>query len=105
MSDRDSPEARDRAEGALDDISLPVVIPEMIALSIHVPKILAMRNEKTDPSFSRVFSRGIAVVSLIAITRFGRVPGLPGPRLELGRAPSYLFQRDSLAHGFGLASY
>ena len=74
ISDHDSREVRNPAEGSLNDISSPVVIPEAIVLSIHVPMILAMGNQQTDPSFLQPFSSGIAVVSLVCDYSFGSCP-------------------------------
>jgi hypothetical protein len=65
ISDDDSPVVRNPTERALDDISSPVVIPKAIVLSIHVPMVLAMRNQETDPSFLEPFSSGITVIRFV----------------------------------------
>jgi len=74
ISDHDSPVVRNPAEGALDDISSPVVIPKAIVLSIHVPVVLSMRSQKTDPSFLEPFSGRIAVVRLVPDQSLGSGP-------------------------------
>ena len=65
ISDHDSPEVRNPTEGALDDISSPVVIPEPIVLSMHISMVLPVRNQQADPSFLQPLSGRIAVVRLI----------------------------------------
>lgn len=74
ISDQDSPEVHNPAEGALDDISSPVVIPEAIVLSVHVPMVLAVRDQKTDPSFLEPLSSRIAVVGLVPDQSLGSYP-------------------------------
>jgi hypothetical protein len=74
ISDHDSPVVGNPPEGALDDISSPVVIPEAIVLSIHIPMVLAMRNQQTDPSFFEPFSGRIAVVRLVCDHSLGSCP-------------------------------
>jgi hypothetical protein len=74
ISDHDSPKVRNPSEGALDDISSPVVIPEAIVLSVHVPMVLAMRSQQTDPSFLQPFSSGVAVIGLIPDQSPGSCP-------------------------------
>jgi len=53
------------------------VIPEAVVLSIHIPMGLAMRSQKTGPSFLEPFSSGIAVVGLVSDQSLGSCPWSP----------------------------
>ena len=66
VSDNKPSKVSDPAESALDYISSPVSIPESVILSIYIPVVLPMRNQKVDTSFSQSFSSRIAVVSLVS---------------------------------------
>lgn len=66
VSDHDSSIAGNPRERALDDISLPVLIPESVVLSVDIPMIPAMRNQEGDSPFFQTFSSRIAVVCLVS---------------------------------------
>ncbi len=66
ISDNDPSIVGDPAEGLIDCISSPVAIPESVILSINVPVVLAIRNQKVDTSLSQTFSSWIAVVGLVS---------------------------------------
>ena len=106
ISDHDSPVVGNPAERALDDISSPVVIPEAVVLSIHVPMVLAMRSQKTDPSFLEPFSSRIAIVSLVC--NHSPWPGSWSSRASFGDSDlskSLIKERDLSRRGrVGMAS-
>ena len=74
ISHNKASEARDPAERSFNDMSSLVAIPESVILSIYVPVVLPMRNEKVDPSLPQFFSSGVAVVSLVADQPLGPRP-------------------------------
>jgi hypothetical protein len=53
-------------EGALDDISSLVSIPQSVVLSIDVSMIRPMRRKEIDASLSQSFPRPIAVIGLVS---------------------------------------
>ena len=75
VSDNKPSKVSDPTEGALDYISSPVSIPESVVLSINIPVVLPVRNQKVDTSFSQTFSSGIAVGCLVSDHSFGPGPG------------------------------
>jgi|SRR5271157_2044274 len=66
VADNDPSIVGNPAERWLDCISSPVAIPESVLLSIDVPVVLAIRNQKVDTSLSQTFSSWIAVVCLVS---------------------------------------
>lgn len=74
VSDNKPSKVSDPTEGALDYISSPVSIPKPVVLSINIPVVLPVRNQKVDTSFSQTFSSGIAVVCLVSDHSFGPSP-------------------------------
>jgi hypothetical protein len=106
ISDHNSPEVRNPTERALHDISSPVVIPEAVVLSIHIPMGLAMRSQKTDPSFLEPFSSGIAVVGLVSDQSLGSCPWSPWASFgDSDFSKSLIKERDLSRRGrVGMAS-
>lgn len=74
VSDNKPAIVSDPVESALDYISSPVAMPEPVILSIYVPIVLSMRNQKSNPSFPQTFSSRIAVIRLVSDHSFGTGP-------------------------------
>ena len=71
ISDNESSIVSQPSEGALNDISSLVAIPESVVLSIDVSVVLAMRRKKVDTSSSEPGSMRIAVIALVSDYSFG----------------------------------
>ena len=82
ISDNESSAVSQPGEGALNDISSLVAIPESVVLSIDVSMIRPMRRKKVDTSLSQSFSVGIAVIALVADHSLGSRPWSPRPFLR-----------------------
>ena len=82
ISDNESSAVSQPGEGALNDISSLVAIPESVVLSIDVSMIRPMRRKKVDTSLSQSFSVGIAVIALVADHSRGSRPWSPRPFLR-----------------------
>jgi hypothetical protein len=71
ISNNESSIVSQPGEGAFDDISSLVSIPESVVLSIDVSVVFAMRRKKVDTSFSETGPMRITVIALVSDYSFG----------------------------------
>jgi hypothetical protein len=106
ISDNDAPVGRDPTEGSLYCISSPVAIPESVVLSVDVPMVLSVRNQKADPAPFQASSNRVAIVGLVADHPFGSSPGSSGSSFgDSDLSKSLIKERDLSRRGtVGMAS-
>jgi hypothetical protein len=106
VSHNDASVVRNPGEGSFDYISSPVAIPESIVLSIHVPVVLSVRNQKADSPLFQAASSRIAIVGLVGDHPFGSCPGSSGSSFgDSDLSKSLIKERDLSRRGrVGMAS-